>query len=82
MDLTEIQLREIWQQRVRPAELDESFVPTSAEPTLVIVGGQPGAGKSRSVARALKQFTGITPVMGDDFRKYHPAYDQVMSERP
>lgn len=48
----------------------------------MLVGAQPGAGKTRTVGRAQKDFRGAISVMGDDLRVFHPDYVSVMREDP
>lgn len=48
----------------------------------MLVGAQPGAGKTRTVGRAQKDFRGAIPVIGDDLRVFHPDYVSVMREDP
>ncbi|WP_181026829.1 zeta toxin family protein [Pseudoclavibacter sp. RFBB5] len=52
------------------------------EPTLVLVGAQPGAGKTRTVGRAQKEHVGSSAVVGDDLRVFHPDYVRLMREDP
>lgn len=54
----------------------------SAEPTLVLLGAQPAAGKSRSRARLLEQHPDMVPLDGDALRKSHPAYAELMRTDP
>lgn len=76
-------IREIFSQEIAPdlqaqvdrARSDERYV-------LVFVGGQPGAGKSRLVAMALAEHRGAVEINGDDLRKYHPDYDELMETAP
>lgn len=51
-------------------------------PVVVYVGGQPGAGKSRANERAARGRPSLVPVIGDDFRQFHPAYSRLMREDP
>ena len=55
------------------------------EPSAVILGGQPGAGKSALLDRATADLeaTGSTVVInGDDFRIFHPAYARLQQDDP
>lgn len=72
-ELTEAQLREIFERDIRP-ELDALGASSREEPTLllVLVGGQPGAGKSKAISRIEAQHPGIVEVIGDDLRNFHP----------
>jgi len=72
--LSERQLDRIYKGQIRPDLLDG--VETSKVPTAVIVGGQPGAGKSYALARVrsnLVASVGVSAVVsGDEVREYHP----------
>src|SRR5207244_11442786 len=60
--------------RIRPDVLDG--IEKSKTPTAVLVGGQPGAGKSYALARIranLATTVGASAVIsGDELREYHP----------
>lgn len=49
---------------------------------MVIVGGQPGAGKTRSLDQAARTHPGVVPVVGDDLRLFHPDYRDLMVTDP
>lgn len=72
--------------RIFEEEVKWEFASDSAgaelRPTLVIVGGQPGSGKTRTVLRAGDDYPGAAKVVGDDLRQYHPEYDSVMRADP
>lgn len=42
-------------------------------PTTVFIGGQPAAGKTSGQELARNLHQDITPIVGDDYRQYHPA---------
>ena len=80
---------------LRPDELsrifDDAITPwvqarlAQADPgpaTLVLVGAQPGAGKTRVVSRASQDTGRAVPVVGDDLRRFHPDYVRLMREEP
>lgn len=53
------------------------------EPTLVLVGGRPAAGKSRAIARATQGRAGeLVPLSGDDLRPFHPQFEQLTRDHP
>ncbi|RRD23354.1 zeta toxin family protein [Actinomyces bowdenii] len=58
----------------------------AAEPTAQFFGGQPGAGKKRPeqlVIAQLSEHDGpetVMPIIGDDFRIYHPQYRWLMDQ--
>src|SRR5205814_8881563 len=64
----------IYDRRIRPDVLDG--IEKSKTPTAVLVGGQPGAGKSYALARIranLATTVGASAVIsGDELREYHP----------
>lgn len=82
-----------WQDHLSADELREIFdrdiAPTliaggAAElhPSVVFVGAQPGAGKSRSIADVHGDRPAAVPVIGDDFRRFHPDYRDLMRTDP
>lgn len=64
-------------------ELFAGAVPVT-RPVLILLGGQPGAGKSRAAAHlfARHQDQDIVAVIGDDFRRHHSDYARVQREDP
>lgn len=64
----------IYVRRVRPDLLGD--IPASASPTAVLVGGQPGAGKSFTLAQVRAHLAGTAgpaaTISGDELREYHP----------
>ena len=52
------------------------------KPRFVSVGGQPGAGKGRVIEATGRAHPGSVVVNGDELRKLHPAYLQVMAAAP
>lgn len=52
------------------------------QPTLVLLAGQPGAGRSRPTRRVLDQHHSEAAVVSaDDLRAFHPAFSQLASTR-
>ena len=78
-ELTQNELNRIFIRKIRPSFDRKIARFPAATPTLVMVGAQPGAGKSRSMTRVLTEYPGAIPVIGDDFRAFHPSYDDLMS---
>ena len=78
-ELTQDELNEIFHTDIRPLfdRKCERFPRT--DPVLVMLGGQPGAGKSRSMSRVADEYPAAVAVIGDDFRRHHPDYDALMS---
>ena len=71
--------RAIYEEQIKPL-LFKSAKPAE-KPVFVLLGGQPGAGKSGSVEAATAEFAGkggIVPIIGDDFRPFHPANKELM----
>jgi len=72
--LPEGEVEQIYARRIRPDLLDD--VPSSSNPTAVLVGGQPGAGKSYALAQVRAHLaTTAGPaatISGDELREYHP----------
>ncbi|MDR0594851.1 MAG: zeta toxin family protein, partial [Bifidobacteriaceae bacterium] len=73
----------VFDQRVR----DDIFggrEPGRPDPVLVLLGGQPAAGKTRAqqaVAQAHGE-VGLARITGDDLREYHPGYARLALEDP
>ncbi len=72
---------EIYRSLIRPTLFDGSPGGESA-PTLVLLGGQPGSGKSRASARLLAEHEAMVALSGDDLRIYHPHYRDLVSTQP
>lgn len=53
-------------------------------PVTVFLGGQPGAGKTRAQRHVLKLYgeSSVIPIVGDDFRQYHPDYKRLLEDDP
>ncbi|OJX65515.1 MAG: hypothetical protein BGO95_10665 [Micrococcales bacterium 73-13] len=79
--LTPDELDGIYRRLVQPLLFDAA--PAGQDrPTLVLLGGQPGAGKSRATARLLPEHPGMAALTGDDLRIFHPEYRRLVTERP
>lgn len=86
MDLNqdEHRLNPVEHQRIFEAEIVPDVFASAKhveQPVAVIFGGQPGAGKSAAVAAAVADLEGqggSVQIIGDDFRSYHPAYQQLL----
>ena len=74
-------LRRIFEWKIRPT-LDNGETDAELRPVLILVGGQPGAGKTRSVLRARHDHPKAARVVGDDFRRHHPEYNSAMDTDP
>lgn len=54
---------------------------THPAPTLLLLGGQPGAGKTRAGVFAAELVPeALTRIVGDDYRQYHPQYEQLLAQ--
>lgn len=75
--IADAMLRKSWQ------ELDLSDKAPNNEPTLVILGGQPGAGKSSIIDMIEGRFnSNIVVLNGDEFKPYYPGYKQLLKTDP
>ena len=82
--LTDERHEAIFQTRIRPKFIDAS-ANRSDHPVAIILGGQPGAGKSGLLHLAtarLQSEGGVVVINGDDFRSYHPAYQRLQMTDP
>lgn len=71
----------VYRDIVGPAQFDG--VRSSSNPVLLLVGAQPGAGKTRAMRMAMAEYAPEAVVVsGDNFRRYHPNYEQYRAERP
>ncbi|GHU55987.1 toxin zeta [Clostridia bacterium] len=57
-------------------DLTENKTPVN-EPVAIILGGQPGAGKTTLHQIFENQMPNIIKIVGDDFREYHPHFDKL-----
>ncbi|WP_181373604.1 zeta toxin family protein [Microbacterium sp. HMWF026] len=81
--LTPKQLRRRFDRTIVPVYLEpQREAPPGRRPRFVSVGGQPGAGKGGVLAATQSALPGAVVVNGDDLRRFHPAYEQTMSDDP
>lgn len=54
------------------------------QPVTVLLGGQPAAGKTNAgkLAAEIHAEAHLVQVIGDDYREFHPGYEQVMRDDP
>ena len=77
------QLDDIFRQEILP--LLQAKASPSKRPCTIFLGGQPGAGKTRAQMRAMSLYedeSRLLPIVGDDFRQYHPDYQRLINEEP
>ncbi|WP_017558047.1 zeta toxin family protein [Nocardiopsis baichengensis] len=82
--VSEERMRQIFDRRiVRFLGFHRTVPVHSGPPTVVLLGGQMAAGKSSSLAGIIERHgDAVTPISPDDFRAFHPDYEQIMAERP
>jgi hypothetical protein len=70
----------IFQASIVPTEFPEII--TQESPTVVFIGGQPGAGKTglQAAVESLNNLPSLIKINGDDFRPYHPDSKLLMLE--
>lgn len=68
----EKQFDKIWKEII-------SEIKVSENKSAYVLGGQPGAGKSSLINSILKEKFNDNAIVisGDDFRRYHPMYDEI-----
>ena len=79
-DLSADELREIFDRDIAPTLTAGGGA--ELHPSVVFVGAQPGAGKSRAIADVHGEQPAAVPVIGDDLRAFHPDYDALMRTDP
>ncbi|MBT1164655.1 zeta toxin family protein [Bifidobacterium felsineum] len=72
----------IFDNMIRPAFYDSLTVKATAKPTTVYLGGQPGAGKSRTRAAIAEQYGEIAQIDPDVLRTFHPAFKTLEHDDP
>ncbi len=68
------QFPDVWEKLIRKGSLKQ--LTKSDTPTAILLGGQPGAGKSFGIATIRQRFNDNI-INGDEFRSYHPQYDEL-----
>ncbi len=80
-ELSDAELQHRFDQFIRH-DLFSSFT-NAADPHLILIGGQPGAGKTRATDEVLRVYPErVVNIVGDDLRAYHPAYRELQREAP
>jgi hypothetical protein len=77
------ELDRIYRTLIRPLLFGPAVSDSERAPTLVLLGGQAGAGKSRASARLVSEHDGPIGVLsGDDLRIFHPDYRHLVTSDP
>ncbi|MET9610378.1 zeta toxin family protein [Streptomyces sp. NPDC006512] len=77
--LTEERLRALFDEVVRDFVFGD-YQPQN-DPVLVLLGGQPAAGKSSAMATTAERHQGtVVPLTGDELRPLHPSYDELLTK--
>ena len=72
-----------WQfEHIAREDIFGDYAPTPESPRLVLLGGQPAAGKTVAQDAILAEDPALVPITGDDLREYHPDYARLMVEEP
>ena len=81
-NISEKQLRDIFDQSIISFVFDGYHKRNT--PTTVFLGAQPAAGKTAGQRHILDMYPdhSIVPIVGDDFRHFHPDYLKIMRENP
>jgi predicted ABC-type ATPase len=79
--LDDATLDRVYVDLVRPLLFED--LSASAAPELIMVGGQPGAGKTAAAAQAvrdlMRQAGGVAYINGDELRPFHPQYAALVA---
>lgn len=80
--LSETENERIFRKEILPKWLNDAGpnLHSVERPQMVIIGGQPGAGKSRTMAGVERELThqgGALKISPDDFRKHHPNFEKL-----
>lgn len=83
-NLNEHEIQDIFDRYVVPRVFGIADSPSyDAAPVTVLIGAQPAAGKTRGQRRAIALYDmPLIPIVGDDFRQFHPQYDEIMRTDP
>lgn len=77
-NVSEDQIQKIFERLILP---ELQFYPPSHQPTGVIVGAQPGAGKSQILNLLKAEFNqNIVICNADDYRKFHPQTNEILQQ--
>lgn len=75
---------EAWLKQIFELAVRDTLFPQAAigAPLLVLLGGQPAAGKTRAQEATLAAHPELVSVTGDDLRQYHPDYYELCVSDP
>jgi hypothetical protein len=79
MQLSATQVLELYQ--LNKADLLSRGTP-QAQPTAIILGGQPACGKSGIIDKLTQENPAFVPINGDDYRSYHPDFEKIIRNHP
>ena len=75
-------IQDIFDNYVKPMVFSNSK-PAHGKPVTVLIGAQPAAGKTQGQKHARRLYSDdLTSIVGDEFRKYHPFYRQMLRDEP
>ena len=80
LNIDEQEARLIWLNDIMPFVFRHAK--TQEKPVTVFLGGQSAAGKTSGQDLAKRLHPGIIPIVGDDYRQYHPDYRRLLKEDP
>jgi len=79
--LSDDELDSIFYQTIVPVLFDTA--PLAEYPLAILIGAQPGAGKSRAGRMAMAESgQPMVEIIGDDLRAFHPCYSELMARDP
>ncbi|RYN12766.1 Zeta toxin family protein [Bifidobacterium animalis subsp. animalis] len=79
--MNDTDITRIFMEDIEPGLSNEK---TSNNPVTVFLGGQPGAGKTKGQMLTLRLHPEerLLPIIGDDYRQYHPDYRRLVKDDP
>jgi len=72
--------RRIFEEEIVPVVFGGRVEP-SGQPTLLLLGGQPGAGMSQAAGQLSAEHGGMVALRGDDLGSFHPHYEDLTRSR-
>ncbi|PPI56306.1 zeta toxin family protein [Rathayibacter toxicus] len=81
-ELTDTELLRIFRAKIAPLLFEDAM--SSTQPVAILIGGQPGAGKTRASEEVLLEYVETRPLpLGvDELRVFHPDYFRLLAEDP